>query len=311
MQLDPQILKFVQFCEAFEANDSAEEGVEAERRRYLSLCNALEGEADGTVASSDVTVERSGRRIPVRLYRPRTDKPHPFVVFFHGGGWVLGDLDSHHHWAAELCALSGLAVVAVDYRLSPEHVYPAALEDGFDVLGFFHDQAERFGLDRDRIGVYGDSAGGNLAAALCLLSRDRLGPDIRAQILVYPALGLSSTLPSYTENSGAPILTTDAMEVFVQAYLGEQSPDGYAAPLSAADLSGLPAAFVMTAQYDPLRDDGLYYVEKLNAAGGRAELWNGEGLVHACMRARHRSDRARAAFDLCAAKLRELVIASP
>jgi acetyl esterase/lipase len=222
--------------------------------------------------------------IKTRIYWPVSDPSDlPVVVFYHGGGWVIGDLDSHDATARAIAGGVGAVVVAVDYRLAPEHPYPAAVDDAFAALKWVSEHAAELGADPSRLAVAGDSAGGNLAAVVSQLARDAGGPPIKFQLLWYPATTLDSSLPSMTENADAPVLSTADTFAFLELYLKGHDADARPAtlaPANAESLAGLPPAYIATAQYDPIRDDGVRYAELLRAAGVPVELHNAETLVH-------------------------------
>jgi acetyl esterase len=226
--------------------------------------------------------------VPARSYQPPISPPTsgcPCIVYLHGGGWVVGDLDSHDFICAELASTLGVLVIAVDYRLAPEHPFPAAFEDCLGVWRAL--RTGPFRLDPERTLVAGDSAGGNLAAALCLALRDAGEPLPAAQVLIYPGLGGDHRLPSRSECVDAPLLSSSDLDCYHALYLrGTGQPSAYAMPLLAEDFSGLPPTLIAVAQFDPLRDDGMLYAERLNAANVDATLYYGEGLVHGCLRAR-------------------------
>jgi acetyl esterase len=226
--------------------------------------------------------------VPCRLYRKAAAAGGPVLVYFHGGGFVLGGLDSHDDVCAEICEGAGLAVVAVDYRLAPEHPFPAAFEDGWSVLS-------ALGRMHDRIVVAGDSAGGNLAAALALRSRDDGGPALAGQVLIYPGLGGDVTRGSYVTQAEAPGLSTADVLYYRKIYGG--GGNKYAQPLQERDYGGLPPAFLVAAALDPLHDDCFDYARRLGAAGVAADVRDEPLLVHAFIRARHMSEPARASFD--------------
>jgi len=236
----------------------------------------------------DRTFAGPAGEVPVRIYWPAEDPQDlPLVVFFHGGGWVVGDLDSHDPVAREIAAQAGAIVVAVDYRLAPEHPYPAAVEDAEAALRWVAGHAAELGGDVDRLAVAGDSAGGNLAAIVAQQARDTGAPAVRFQLLWYPATGFDHDLPSERENAEAPILSALDMLRFIQHYVGEAQaaipgpaqPVGLA-PANADDLAGLPPAFIATAGYDPLHDDGAAYADLLRAAGVPVEHRDDADLVH-------------------------------
>jgi acetyl esterase len=222
--------------------------------------------------------------VPVRVYWP-VDEPAelPVVVFFHGGGWSIGSPTTHDDLARRITKETGAIVVSVDYRLAPEHPYPAAVEDAFTVLRWVGEHAAELGGDPSRIAVAGDSAGGNLAAVTALLARDNGGPELRFQLLWYPATGALEEHPSRRENVDAPLLSVADIETFQRYYAGHV--DGEVpmtlAPAFAADLSGLPPAYIATAHFDPLRDEGEAYGALLAAAGVPVEVRRFDDLVHA------------------------------
>ena len=255
-----------------------------------------------------------GGRIPVRHYRPRRAvSPAPCILYFHGGGFMLGDLDSSDTVAWGIAESVGAHVISVHYRLAPRHPFPAAPEDAFAVLRHVAGNAERLGIDADRIGTWGDSAGGNLATVTCLMTRDRGGPPVRAQVLVAAALSDLLDSDSYRVHAHSPGLTTAGVDFFWGQYLGERRPsrEPYATPLAATDLSGLPPALVHIAEIDPLADDGRRYVERLRAAGVEAELQVAERMIHGFLRARHIGPGAAAEFETGCAFMRERLIRSP
>jgi acetyl esterase len=305
MELEAEIAKYVQFFENFEPLTVDElRDSNRYRARYRRMIQSIEPDPPAEVTILDDAVDSPDGVIPVRIYRRGTADRAPCCLFFHGGGWVLGDLDTHQTWAADLCVRSGATVIATDYRLGPENAYPAAFNDCYAVLEAVAADGERFGVDADRIAVYGDSAGGNLAAALCLKARDAHGPVVAGQVLVYPALHYGDALPSWYLNRDAPILNLDALHSCWRAYLGGAEADCYAAPLLATDFSRLPSTWIVTAEHDPLRDDGLLYAERLADAEVDVEVLDGEGLVHGCFRARHTSELTREAFAWSVQSLR-------
>jgi acetyl esterase/lipase len=205
------------------------------------------------------------------------------VLFFHGGGWVVGDLDTYDGTARLHAVGADALVVSVDYRLAPEHPYPAAVEDVWAVTRWVVDHASQLGADPERLAVAGDSAGGNLAAVVAQLARDADGPPLRLQLLWYPATTWDTSLPSFTENADAPVLAVDAVGAFSRWYAGHvdlRNPPASLVPARAADLRELPPAYIAVAGYDPLRDDGVRYGELLTAAGVVVEVHNAASLVH-------------------------------
>ena len=228
------------------------------------------------------TVPGPAGEIPIRIYVPGGAAPFPVVTYFHGGGFVLGSLDTHDRICRRLCRASETLVVSVDYRLAPEHRFPAALDDCMAVTAWLADHAGDLRGDRDRIAVAGDSAGGNFAAAVALASRADDGPGLAAQVLLYPVIDAACATPSFVQNAEGYLLSASAMRWFWAEYLGpDGDPDsGYVSVLRAPDLSGLPPALVITAEFDPLRDEGEAYAEHLRAAGNDVTVHRYDGMIH-------------------------------
>lgn len=251
-------------------------GPQAARERFRALPRR---EVHQQLRVEDRAIEGVG----VRIYWPSepAEKP-PVLLFFHGGGWVVGDLDTYDGTAREHAVSIGAVVVSVDYRLAPEHPYPAAVEDVWAVTRWVAAHADELGADPGRIAVAGDSAGGNLAAVVALLARDA-GLDLRAQLLWYPATTWDTSLPSFTENADAPILGRGAVGGFSKLYAGDidlSDPPATLVPARTDSLAGVAPAYIAVAGYDPLRDDGVRYAELLAAAGVPVQVHNAETLVH-------------------------------
>ena len=246
--------------------------------------------------------------IPMRLYRPLSPPAGalPVLVYFHGGGWVIGDLDTHDTLCRELANAAGCAVVAVDYRMGPEHRFPAAVDDALAATRWVHQQAAMLGLDAARLAVGGDSAGGNLAAVVALAARDAGDLPIAYQLLIYPATDMRRGAPSHTTNGQGYLLTKDTIDYFHDHYITDVAHDldWRASPLRHADLSKLPPALVLTAGYDPLRDEGLAYAVRLTEAGNRASHVCFERQIHGFITMGRVLDEANTAVALCAAELR-------
>lgn len=221
--------------------------------------------------------------IPVRVYWPSDTLDPPVTMYFHGGGFAVGDLDTHDGTARNHAVGAGTVVVSVDYRLAPEHPYPAAVDDVWAATRWVAANAGSFGADGSRLAVAGDSAGGTLSAVVAQLARDNDGPPIAFQLLWYPSTMWDNSLPSFAENAEAPVLDRGAIDAFSRWYAGEadlSNPPAGLAPGRAADLSGLPPAYIAVAGHDPLRDDGARYAELLAAAGVTVELHLADTLVH-------------------------------
>jgi acetyl esterase len=239
---------------------------------------ALAGNITGLAHVED----RSIGGIPVRVYWPYTVKPLPILVYYHGGGWVLGDIETYDGVCRALAMASGCIVASVEYRLAPEHPFPTPLEDCYAVTRYIAGHADEFGADADRLAVGGDSAGGNLAAGVTLLARERGGPAIHFQLLIYPATDYSADGGSVEEFAEGHFLTRAGMRWFWRQYVhdAEQGLRPLASPLKAKDLSGLPPAFVVTAECDVLRDQGEAYAVRLEEAGVPVRLNRYDGTIH-------------------------------
>ncbi|MEO7459015.1 MAG: alpha/beta hydrolase [Acidimicrobiales bacterium] len=245
--------------------------------------------------------------IPTRVYTPQAavGEAHGVLVWFHGGGWVIGDLDTADSTCRALANRAGCVVVSVDYRLAPEHAAPAALEDCMTALAWTVENFELLGVDASKVAVGGDSAGGNLAALVCQRVRDEFGPEIDFQLLVYPVTDLTLSHPSMDENAEGYVLTKASMEWFVGHYLGDADPkDASVSPLHADDLTGLPPALVITAEMDPLRDEGEAYAARLQEAGVPTELVRYAGQIHGFMGMATMLDDGKDAVERAGAALR-------
>ena len=279
MPLDPQLQPILDLL----GGELSVVGLTPEAVRSASAGGMSPRDETGLSAVDDIKVAGAEGMLPARLYRPAgVASPAPVVVFVHGGGWTIGGIDSHDSIAARIAAESGCVVVSVEYRLAPEHKFPAPLEDCYAATTWVASHAGELGVDESRLAVFGDSAGGNLAAVVCLLARERGGPAIRAQALVYPACDLTMSHPSIEENGKLGyLLSDDSIRWFTDHYIGGCSDvDWRASPLDALDLSGLPPAFVVTAELDPLRDEGEAYAARLEEAGVPVTAVRADGECH-------------------------------
>jgi acetyl esterase len=243
----------------------------------------------------------------VRIFTPEGQGPFPVVLWFHGGGWVVGSIEESDAVCRSMCRRTGAMVICPNYRLAPEHVFPAAAEDCYAVTEWVAQEAVSLGARKGALAVAGDSAGGNLAAVVALMARDRGGPDLVAQLLVYPVLGLPSDgRASYTEFGEGFFLTRMGMEWFTSLYAStaEDLRNPYLSPLLAEDLSGLPPALIITAGCDPLRDEGEAYARRLADAGTACRHRVYEGQIHAFFILPEAFDAAEAAHDEAAQELR-------
>jgi len=246
-------------------------------------------------------------RIPIRIYGAEGTGKRPVIVYYHGGGWAIGNIDTHDNVTRYLANASGGIVVSVDYGLAPENPFPAAVDDAYAALEWVSENAESLGGDPSRIAVAGDSAGGNLSAVVSLRARDRNGPKILCQGLIYPATNLSALdTQSHKDFSEGFFLTNQALEWFRSQYVPKPAvrTDPYVSPLLAKDLRNLPPAVVITAQFDPLRDEGEAYAEKLRQAGVPVELVRYDGMLHGFISFVGLMDQAAEALDLIAARVK-------
>lgn len=303
MPLHPQAEALLAQIAATNAPDTSELSVETAREMYEALISPEPGEP---VQVEDRTLQGSGSAIPVRCYRPVAEGVLPALIYYHGGGWVIGSLDTHDHLCRALASAAGCAVIAVDYRLAPEHPFPAAVEDCYAAIVQLSERADEFNIDSRRLAVAGDSAGGNLAAVVAWLVRERRGPRLCCQVLIYPVTTRDPGLGSMVENGEGYLLTAKTMEWFWEAYLsgGGDGRQATASPLLIGDLSRLPPALVITAEFDPLRDEGEAYAERLAEAGVEVTQTRYEGAIHDFVRMSFAMDQGVAAIAEAATALR-------
>jgi acetyl esterase len=256
---------------------------------------------------ANTTIPGPAGPIAVRIYRASSEPDQPVIVYFHGGGFVIGDLDSHDGTCRRLAHNVGCTVVSVDYRLAPEHPYPAAVDDSYAATEWVAAHADFLKIDVDRIAVAGDSAGGNLAAVVALIARDRGGPAICHQLLTYPVTDMAFKSESYTSNGEGYFLTKDMMVWFGRQYVptGHDIEDPLLSPLYHNNLKGLPPATVITAEYDPLRDEGEAYARKLEAAGVPVKFILYDGVFHGFFSMNGAIDQADDAHAFAAGELKK------
>ena len=287
------------------------------RRNFTELFVSL-AEPNDWGTTEERTIPGPAGPIPVRVYRAGDSGPagrdggrpagrdggrpagrEPLVAFFHGGGWVFGNLDSHDSMCRSLARAADAIVVAVDYRLAPENPYPAGFEDCWAVASWLAASGGELGGDPSRVAVAGDSSGANLAAAVALRARDDGGPALRAQMLIYPGLDPRMSSPSFEEFADDPFLSRSEMEWYWPRYLGGSAdePEPYAAPAFATDLDGLAPALIVVAGRDPLRDEGLAYADRLRAAGVPVELASYDDMPHGFLSCTRALDTARLALE--------------
>ena len=279
----------------------------ADARGAILAMGAMAGEPEPVGNVEDREIPGPQGQIPVRIYTPEGKAPFPVLVFFHGGGWVIGNIESHDTVCRSLTNMANCITVSVDYRLAPEHKFPAAPEDCYAATQWVAANAATFNGDTSRIAVGGDSAGGNLAAVVALMARDRGGPSLVYQLLIYPATDyyLPGTA-SIEENAEGYLLTKDDMIWFLNHYLSgeEDTKHPYAFPLKAENLSGLAPAMVITAEFDPLRDEGEMYAFQMQKAGVTVTSRRYHGTIHGFVSLSGMIDLGKQALADAAAGLR-------
>jgi acetyl esterase len=292
------ILAFLEICDGFYPADAVDASIAQQRDWYDALCARFDQPLPEGLSFQDGMLFA-----PIRRYRPSQLRTQVTLLYLHGGGFVVGSLQSHHAICAEIAQAAGAELVSVDYRLAPEHVWPVQTDDCFGVL------KQLLGQGR-KVVVIGDSAGGNLAAGLAIRARDEGLQGIVGQVLIYPGLGGDLVSGSYLEMANAPGLTT-ADVAYYRAVLKAPADEPVAHPLLSADLSGLPPAYITVAHFDPLRDDGRLYADRLREAGVDVVFRDEPQMVHAWLRARHMSDGARDGFVALCKAVAKLAGSSP
>ncbi|ROZ75108.1 alpha/beta hydrolase [Ramlibacter sp. WS9] len=283
------------------------------RVAYRDRGAATQPSPPAVALSRQLVMPGPGGPMALRLYRPaggQENQALPALVYFHGGGWVVGDLDTHDTLCRELANGSGCAIVAVHYRLAPEHRFPAAADDALAALKWVAGNAPALSIDAERLAVGGDSAGGNLAAVTALAAREVGGLGLRFQLLIYPVTDMRRVARSHQANGQGYLLTSDALAYCCGEYVGDEKGflDWRASPLLHKDHSNLPPAFVLTAGFDPLRDEGAQYAQRLSEAGSRATLICFERQVHGFFTMGKVIDEAGVAVQLCAAQLKAALL---
>ena len=308
-RLDPEVRALLAAMEA--QGGPPLESLEPKAARELAgeSLTAVSGEPEQVARVEDRHVPGPGGSIPVRIYTPEGAGPRPGLVYFHGGGWVVGNIETHDGVCRALARRAGAVVVSVDYRLAPEHKFPAAVEDCCAATAWVAENAASLGIDSSRIAVGGDSAGGTLATVVARRSREQNGPGLALQVLVYPVTNMQSfDTGSHREFADGYYLTGPMMEWFRALYFGQAS-DGASidtSPLLASDLRGLPPALVITAECDVLRDEGEAYAKRLEDAGVPVTLTRYKGMIHPFFSMPGVLTQARNAIDQAARAVREM-----
>jgi acetyl esterase len=306
MPVTPEVQTILDAIAAIETAPTHEQTPEQVREAYTALSGM------GTKAEVESVTDRAvpGPRgdIPVRVYRPvdAGHDPLPVLVYLHGGGWVIGDIETHDPTVRRLVSGAGVVAVSVDYRLAPEHPFPAAVDDSLAAIRWVADNAGDLGVDPARLAVAGDSAGGNLAAVACQQLRDS-GPPVAFQLLIYPVTDATMSHPSIDENAEGYFLTKESMIWFCEHYLGDgDRTDPRVSPLHADEeaLAGLPPALVITAEFDPLRDEGQAYAARLEAAGVPATASRYDSVIHGFFSMSDMIPEGKAAIDEACEALR-------
>jgi acetyl esterase len=309
--LDPQAAALLEELETGVAPPSSTLSVATGRALLDDLFAVEEPEPVGS--TTDLEIRGPSGPIPLRIYLPVESGPSPVLVFLHGGGWVRGSLEAYDGLCRRLTNGAGCVVVSVAYRRAPEHPFPAGLEDCYAATEWAAEHAADIEGDPDRVAVGGDSAGGNLSAAVALAARDRDGPELAHQLLIYPAVNPPSVrwFDAYDENGTGYFLEMDSVEWYLDQYLSGRADVGnaYAFPLRARALSGLPAATVLTAGFDPLRDEGVAYAERLAEAGVEVDHRHYEAQIHGFLSLYEHIDEGREAIDEVADRLRAALAA--
>jgi acetyl esterase len=306
MPLDKQAAAFIKQLEAI-GGPALNEMPPAAAREAAAGLGELGGGPESVASIVNRTIAGPLGDIPIRIYTPEGSSQFPVVVYFHGGGWVIGNPDTVDATCRMLANHASAVVVSVDYRLAPEQKFPAAVADCYATTQWVAENAGALGGDPQRIAVAGDSAGGNLAAVIALLARDRGTPKLAFQVLFYPVTDHNLTTASYLENGKGYFLTHDMMKWFWDHYLNndDDGRDWQASPLRAADKRGLPPAFVATAEFDPLRDEGEAYAEQLRLAGNTVTAKRYEGQIHGFVTLLGAMDQGKQAIEDAAAVLRQ------
>ncbi len=303
--LDSGMKAFSEALSAATPSDSYTWPLDQQRREWDALCKQFRAARPPNIEVQDIIANG----VPCRVFKPKGYKSRAGVIYGHGGGWVLGSPETHDDMCAEMAAGADCVVVLMDYRLAPEHPFPAQLEDSIKVWRWMIGQGHTFGIDRTRIIAAGDSAGGQMSVALAMTLREMGLPQVNGMVLIYPALGTDMNTDSYDRNAHSPSLSRDEMTFYWESFLGQPgSPawrDPKAVPNLALDLTGMPPAYITVAGHDPLHDDGVVFCEKLKRANVACELREEPALAHSYMRARHHSAVAMEGFKAIVAALRQ------
>jgi acetyl esterase/lipase len=308
-QLDEGMLRFYEKLTAASPPEAVNWPLDEQRKSWNEVCKSFASPLPPGLRTVDLAVSREDQEVRIRLYQPAGERLRPGVLYMHGGGWVLGSIETHDDMCAEMAKNADVVIASVNYRLAPEHPHPAQLEDNLAVIDWMRRQGGAHGIDARSIVAAGDSAGGQMSASLTQYLRDKGLPQLKGQVLIYPVLGFDLDTTSYRRNANAPCLTRDEMIYYWDSVLGTTSGnrrDKYIIPLLETDYSALPPAFITAAGYDPLYDEAIIYGEKLKAAGVPVKVRREPMLAHSYMRARHVSGVCKAGFDAICSAVRSL-----
>jgi acetyl esterase len=305
---DPQVSAVIRYLAQLAQPSPDQVPAPEARRLYRETRAALRPPAPVLPVVGDLNADGTAGSIPLRLYRP-SNGVLPALIYFHGGGWVLGDLDTHDVLCRQLALQAGVIVIAVNYRLAPEHPFPAAVEDCYSATAWISSNAVALGVDNTRLAVGGDSAGGGLATVMTLMAR-RGGPELKFQILVYPVTDLRAESESYSKYAEGYMLTRNMMRWYIAQYATTEGDvhDWRASPLLAPSVDGLPPALVITAGLDPLRDEGEAYARRLEDAGVAVDYMCLGGMIHGFLTMGGKIDTANRAVSHIASALRQRLI---
>ncbi|WP_019424459.1 alpha/beta hydrolase [Paenibacillus sp. OSY-SE] len=308
MPLHPQIHDFLERYYAVADTMSLEQISLEQLRHYFNLTWLTE-HVEPVKQVQNRMIPGQEHDVPIRVYTPEGDGPHPALVYYHGGGFILGGLDSHDSICRVFANAASCVVVSVDYRLAPEHKFPAAVEDAFASLNWVADHADELNVNPSQIAVGGDSAGGNLSAVMAIKAKEQGSPPLTYQLLIYPAVStdIRFDFPSMTENANGYLLTVESIRLFYSQYLRneEDAMNPYSSPLLYKNVTSLPPAMVITAEFDPLRDEGKAYAERLQQAGVPVHYTCYKGMIHQFFNIGHEVDAAKAAIMEAALALKD------
>jgi len=307
MPLDPQAQTLIDQAALQPGPAIADQTPELARAQMLASTPLL-GPPPDVATLEDHFIPGPAGPLRVRVTAPAGPGPFPVLVYYHGGGWVVGSIETHDLICRSLTNAADCVVVSVDYRLAPEHPYPAAVDDAYAAVVWVAEHARELNADPSRLAVGGDSAGGNLAAAVALKARDQGAPHVALQVLIYPIMDCDFNSPSYLKNAEGYMLTRDSMIWFWNHYVSDlaRRTEPYASPLRATDLSNLAPALVQTAEYDPLRDEGEAYAARLAEAGVPVTFTRYDGMIHGFVRRYSFLDQGKTALGQVAAALRSM-----